>query len=270
MNAAGVALYAYLRRDWSIARSYRLGFALQLIGGLVALYVIFQVSKLVEPKGFHAKANLDTTYFAWIVVGLGIARLVDSAIASPGVRVRSEQSTGTLEAVLATPISPGLALLAGSAYDVARAALQGVILIGIAAIGFGMQLDISAVSFLATIAAAIAIVLSMLALGVLLAAVTLVAKQIPNVPALLSGVLLIVSGMWFPVGLAPHWLAELGRISPVYWALEVARQGLLGSHVRTDLLGALVVAAAVSLPLSVVIYHQVVRHVRRSGTVGLY
>jgi ABC-2 type transport system permease protein len=186
------------------------------------------------------------------------------------VRVRAEQSTGTLEAVLATPVQASLALLASTAYDLVRSAVQAVLLLLLATLAFGMKTNTSPAAAAAAAAAAFAIVVGLSSLGVLLAAVTLVAKQIPNVPALLSGILLIVSGLWFPVGLAPRWVAAVGRVSPVYWALEVTREGLLSDHVRVGLLLALLAFAVVALPLAVLVYDAVVRHVRQVGTLPLY
>ena len=268
--AVTVAFAGYLRRNWATARSYRLAFAMQLAGALIALYVIFQVSKLVQPAGFARSSGVATTYFAWIVVGLVVARLVEAAVATPATRIRTEQTTGTLEAVFATPISPALALVADMGFAVVRACLEGALLVAIAAAGFELHLRTGAVSVVAALAAMAATAITLASLGILLASVTLVAKQVPNLAGMISGILLIVSGLWFPIGLAPGWLGDVGRLSPAYWGLETVREALLGDHVRDDLLLALAIFTALAAPIALLAYARVVRYVRRSGSVALY
>jgi hypothetical protein len=45
-------------------------------------------------------------YFTFAVLGLVVLRLGQSATVSPATRLRAEQTTGTLEAMLASPVAP--------------------------------------------------------------------------------------------------------------------------------------------------------------------
>jgi ABC-2 type transport system permease protein len=261
---------AYVRRDFAVARSYRVGIVLQTIAGVTALFVVFRISRVVEPVTFAHAAGIRTSYFAFVVLGLMVMRIAQVAISSAPTRLRSEQSVGTLEAVLSTPTPASVALLSGTAYDVLSGLFQAALLLVLAVLGFGLGLHGGPTELAVVLLALAGLIATMSAVAIVLAAATLMFKQLPSLATMVGSLLAIVSGVWFPVHLLPAGLVALAKLSPVYWALQVTRGALLAGRVDDGSLVALLGTAAVALPLALGAYELCLRHVRRTGTLALY
>ncbi len=261
---------AYVRRDFAVARSYRVGIALQMIAAVAALFVIFRVSRVVEPATFAHAAGIRTSYFAFVVLGLMVMRIVQAAISSAPTRLRSEQSIGTLEAVLSMPTPASVTLLSATAYDILSALFQAILLLVIAVLAFGLGLHGGPAELAVVVLTLAGLIATISAVGVVLAAATLMFKQLPSVATMLGSLLAILSGVWFPVHLLPAGLVALAKLSPVYWALQASREALLAGRIEGGSLLPLLVTAAVVLPLALGVYELCLRHVRRMGTLALY
>ena len=95
---------AVVRRDYHVARSYRLPFALDLLYGVINLVVFFFISRTFLGA---STASLDGApdYFAFAAVGVALTIVIGAATAGLAARIREEQLTGTLEALLTQPLT---------------------------------------------------------------------------------------------------------------------------------------------------------------------
>src|SRR3954452_12849511 len=144
--SAGVAVVrAFIRRDLAITRSYGLELIAQAAATLAALFVAFHLSRLVEPSGFEAEANVQASYFAWVVVGLAMLRIVHAAVTTPPVKLRNEQNIGTFEALIATQPRHEVLRLAVAGYAVVVALVEAAVAILLAAIFFDFSVSPGAV-----------------------------------------------------------------------------------------------------------------------------
>jgi ABC-2 type transport system permease protein len=270
MSAALAVVGAFVRRDLAITRSYRLALAAQAVATLLALFVAFHVSRLVEPSGFEAAAGVHASYFAWVVIGLALLRVVHAAIVTPPVKLRNEQNIGTFEALVATPTSPEALLLAGAVYEVALALLQSVIVIVLAVVFFDFRPTAGPLDLLALTAGVAGTVGCFLAVGVMLAALGVVVKQIGGLAMLVPTVIAVLGGVYFPIGLMPGGLHAIAQLLPINWGLDVVRHTLLGGAVPRGELAALMGTAAAGLLVSVVALRYSVDRARSAGTLAHY
>jgi ABC-2 type transport system permease protein len=261
---------AFLRRDASIARSYRLAFALQTVTGAISLFVIFKVSQLIAPIGFTAAAGLDTDFFSWVVVGLAVLRVAQPAVTALGARLRSEQVTGTLEAIVASPAAFGAVALACVGYDLLLATIQAVMLVLVGAVAFGLQLHVGVIAAAAAVTALLAGVACLFAFGALLGSVNLITKQAGPLGAAATGLMAIVAGVYFPVAMMPGALAAVAHLVPLTWALEVVRAALLTGTVPVGSLLATVITAVLTVPLSLFVLRRALDEARSAGSVAAY
>ena len=90
---------AIVRRDYLITRSYRLPFVLDAFYGLLELSVYFFISRTFH--GFvPAQLQGAPSYFAFAAAGIVVAVVVAAAASGLAQRLREEQLTGTLEALV--------------------------------------------------------------------------------------------------------------------------------------------------------------------------
>ena len=83
-----------------------------------------------------------------------------------------------------------------------------------------------------------------------------------------QGVLLVVSGVYYPVTVLPEWMQWLAVVSPATYALDGARDAILDGDSLAALGGELwplAVIGAVSIPLGLEVFRLGERHAKRHG-----
>jgi len=107
-------LLAFVKRDFLIEISYRTSFLLQFSHILFSVLIWKFISGVVPP----ATPGLEgVDYFAFVLVGLAFYSYLTAAMASFSGKIRSEQMTGTLEAMLVTPAPTGAIVLGSSLWE---------------------------------------------------------------------------------------------------------------------------------------------------------
>jgi ABC-2 type transport system permease protein len=263
-------LGAFLRRDAMVQVSYRADLALQLATILFTLALFFYLGKLIDESTLGEEAGFDRGYFAFAVIGIALLRIVQTGLTSFAQRLRQEQTTGTLEALLATPARTSNVILFSAAYDLLRATVLAGVLMLAAILFFGVDLQ-SGPGALVAAAATLAILLVLFAsLGVLLAAFTIVFKQTTAILGLSVTGLALLGGVYFPLDLLPAPLNTVGEILPFTWGLDVMRGALLAGEVEADRMALLAAVSAAALPASFWVFSRALRKARRDGSLAQY
>ncbi len=261
---------AFLNRDFRINLSYRAAFALQGLTILLPLALYFYLGRVVDQTDFGAQQNLDGGYFAYAAVGLALLTIVQISLASFSQKLREEQMTGTFEALMATPASPSLIVLASAAYELVRGGIRALLLITVAVVLFGLDLDLDPGSLGVVAAALVGSLALFAALGVGVAAFTVVFKQTAALVGIVAYGLGILGGVYFPIEVMPTPLEEVARALPFTWGLDVLRASLLGGDVDPLQLAGLFASAAVLLPVALLGFVHAVNRARRTGSLAEY
>jgi len=268
MTAIAV-LGAFLRRDLAISLSYKVGFALGLASNLFSLALFFYLSRLVDRSG-GADEALRRGYFAFVVVGIALLGVAQTGLTSLGQKFRQEQTTGTFEALMSTPASPSLLILSSAAYDMIRAAVEGVVFVLLGVAFFGLRLASDPVSILVALFAAIVSMVFFVALGVAVAAFTVVFKQTTALLGMVTSSFALLGGVFFPLRVLPEPLRTVSDIVPFTWALKALRDALISGETNVEALVILVAAALVSFPLALWLFGLAMRRARKTATLAQY
>lgn len=263
-------LAAFVRRDWGIARSYRFALALDVIDLVVFLLLFYFVGKLVGDSEAVKTSQVAPNYISFVAVGISVMGIMQVGLTSFALKLRRDQNTGTLEALLITPTSYSWLILGSATYDVLRAAGLGAGLLAIGVVFFGVDLDVTASALGILVLAIPTALLLFIGLGVAIAAVVIVFKEIASLLALAATALAILGGVYFPLSVLPEPVQAIAEASPFTWALEVIRAALLGGSVSTAQLVALVIAAPLVIPLALAVLEAAVRRAKRTGTLAQY
>jgi len=124
-------------------------------------------------------------------------------------------------------------------------------------------------NWLAVFAILVVSLLAFSGLGILSSSYLLLFKRGNPAKWILLGVSSIVSGMLFPVSILPDWLQFVARLNPVTYALDAMRAAILsGSGIIAIWrpLVALLLFAAVLLPLSGVVFTWALKRTKATGT----
>jgi len=258
---------AVVRRDYHVARSYRLPFVLDLFNGVINLVVFFFISRTF---GDSSTSELDGApdYFAFAAVGIALTIVIGAASSGLAARIREEQLTGTLEALVAQPLTTTEISLGLAGFPFLFAIIRAAFYILVAAVLLGLDLGGTDWIGFATVLLVAGIALSVL--GILFGAVVLVIKRGEVLAGMVTFGMGLVSGAFFPVSVLPGWLEPLGAVVPTRFAFDGLRAAIFrGEGWGGDAL-ALLVFAAVGLPLAVYAFGQALAYARRAGSLGQY
>ena len=270
-TAAGPAiLTAFLRRDFREALTYKFSFISSITAILLSSATFYFVAKLVPP-GTPALGPFGGDYFSFAVVGVAFSGLLGMFQEGLAAVVRSAQLSGTLEALLVTPVSVPTILFGSSLYSLVFQLLRTVLHLGVALAFFGLALGrVNAAGVLAVGALTI---LCFLSVGVLSASFILVYKTGNPFSWIMGTVSGLLGGVVFPVALLPPWIRWVSSLLPVTYALDGMRKSLLASASFAAILpdvAALAAFAVLLLPLSMVAFRLAVRKAKKDGTLSHY
>lgn len=263
----GPVVAAVVRRDYHVARSYRLPFVLDLFYGVINLVVFFFISRTF---GDTAAADLDAApdYFSFAAVGIALTIVLAAASTGLAARIREEQLTGTLEALVAQPLTTTEVALGLAGFPFLFAIVRAGFYILVAAAFMG--LDISETDWIGFASVLLVAGVALSGLGVLFGALVLLVKRGEVLAGMVTTGMGLVSGAFFPVSVLPDWLEPLGAIMPTRFAFDGLRDAIFrGEGWGGDVL-ALTAFAALSLPLAILACREALRHARRTGSLGQY
>src|ERR671938_654093 len=92
--------------------------------------------------------------------------------------------------------------------------------------------------------------------------------HLPDANYVAPGVLLVVSGVYYPVSVLPGWMQLLAKISPATYALRGCRSAILEGAGLSDLwrdIWPLLVIGAVSVPLGLWVFHTGEPYAKKHG-----
>ena len=257
-------LPAFLRRDWKIARSYRLQFLLDLAAIPLPLGLFFYLSRLVD-RSSVLDGELEQGYFAFGAVGYAVLGMVQTALVSFSGKLRTDQTNGTFEVLMASPVPPSVIVLGSASFDIIKATAISVVTLLVATL-FGLRFDLGLGSVVGLALGVPALIMAFASLGVLVAACATVFKQVTALLGLITTALGFLSGVFFPIRYLPQPLRAVAEALPFTWAVDVLRTALLEGDLAGPRLGLLTVFAVVALPFSLFLFRLAVDHARRRGT----
>jgi ABC-2 type transport system permease protein len=261
---------AFLRRDFLLARSYRLQFILQLGGIFLTLLSFLFLARLV-PAGQASLRPYGGDYFTFVLIGTGVASFFITGLTSFSDTLGREQTTGTLEALLVTPNDSRLLLAGGALWPFCFSAAQLLIYVGAGVVFFGARM--APANLLLVAALLLVSLLAFSALGLLAAAVLVQTKRGVLLVGMFGASFAMLGGVLYPISVLPGWLRLIAGALPMSYGLDGVRRSLLASpdlaRIAADA-GALILFAAVLLPAALLLFGWSVDRARREGTLGHY
>jgi ABC-2 type transport system permease protein len=260
-------LLALVRRDYSVATSYRFAIGFDLLFGLVDLSIYYFISRTFTGAS-TADLGGAPSYFAFVTVGIVATLVIGAASATIGVRLREEQLTGTLETLAAHPVRIWQIALGMAGWPFTFALARGVIYVVVAAALLGV--DVSRASWSGTVIVLLAAWFALLGVGVALGAAVIVFKRGNNIVGFVSLALGFAGGAFFPLAVLPDWLEFLGKLVPTRFVFDGLRSALfVGAGWGTDA-AALLGYSAIGLPFALWAFSRSVHHAKRRGSLAEY
>jgi ABC-2 type transport system permease protein len=178
-----------------------------------------------------------------------------------------ERWEGTIEYTFMAPLSRPVHLFGMGAFAIVYGIVRAVLLFGVVAAFFTLHLPKA--DYVAALVLLVVASISFIGIGMMTAVLPLISPEKgTQLGFVAQGVLLVVSGVYYPVSVLPGWMQALAKISPATYALRGCRDAILKGTGITGLwvdIWPLLVIGAVSVPLGLWVFHTGERYAKKHG-----
>ena len=253
------ASYAFVERNMFLVRRY---------WGWEVAFLIFTVSSSLSVL-YIGKAQGGEQ--SELVLYLGIGTLVWSYLRSVfgeiGEMIVWERWEGTIEYTMMAPISRLTHMLGIATFSVVYAFLRTVILLG--ALGLFFDVDLGGANLTGATVVILLGSIGFVGVGIMAATLPLLfPEKGEQMNFVISSVLLLVSGVYYPIEVLPGWMQGLAAISPATYVLDGMRATILDGTPTGDLwsyLWPILLIGALAIPLGISVFSWAERYAKRSG-----
>jgi ABC-2 type transport system permease protein len=261
------AFVGFIERQKNLYRRYWAWEAVWLLYNLVTVLSIgYLASGLSSFSQGASRIDLARAQL-YLLVGALLWTYLSMVFFEISFAITWERWEGTIEYTFMAPIRRLTHLLgmcaASLIYGVARAAVIGLSLV------FLFKLDLSNANYPSALAIFIAATLPLLGLGIFTSILPLLSPEKGEQMAFaVQGVLLLISGVYYPISVLPGPLHLAGMLSPLTYTLDGVRQALLQglslSGALSDI-GILLLMGILLVPASVWCFGRAERRAKRLG-----
>jgi ABC-2 type transport system permease protein len=259
-----IALGGVVERNWYLVKRYawwEIAFFLWTAANTLTIVFIGQG---VEAVGGEVDINELTTILLigaviWSYLGIIFELLTET--------VQWERWEGTIEYTFMAPLSRAVHLIGMGLFAVAYGVVRASIVFVVIAAFFGLDMpDANFVSALVLLAVAS---VSFIGIGMMTAVLPLISPEKGvQIGFIAQGLMLVVSGVYYPVSVLPTWMEWISKISPATYALRGIRESILEGSGVAALWGdlwPLIVIGIVSIPLGLWIFARGERYAKQHG-----
>ncbi len=227
------------------------------------LTIVF-IAKGIPAVGGHIDVQRVTTILLvggviWAYLGIIFEILTET--------VAWERWEGTIEYTFMAPLSRPVHLFGMGLFAIGYGVIRAVLLFGVVAAFFGLHLPKA--NYVAALVLLVIASLSFIGIGMMTAVLPLISPEKgTQLGFVAQGLLLVVSGVYYPVSVLPTWMQWLAKISPATYALRGCRDAIINGAGITDLwreIWALLIIGAVSVPLGLWTFRTGERYAKKHG-----
>ena len=225
------------------------------------LTIVF-IAKGIEATGGSIDVTRATTTLliggvVWAYLGIIFEFLTET--------VAWERWEGTIEYTFMAPLSRAMHLGGSGVFAVLYGLIRAALLFLVVALFFGLSMPDA--NFAAALVLLVIASVSFFGIGMMTAVLPLIS---PEKGAQLGfvgqGMLLVVSGVYYPVSVLPSWMEWLSTISPATYALRGIRASILdGAGIAWADVWPLLVIGTFSIPLGLYIFSIGERYAKKHG-----
>src|SRR3954469_86790 len=178
-----------------------------------------------------------------------------------------ERWEGTIEYTFMAPLSRPVHLIGMGLFAIVYGVVRTAVLFSVIA-GF-FSLSLGGANFAAALVVLAVASVSFIGIGMMTAVLPLISPEKGmQMGFITQGILLVISGVYYPVSVLPDWMQWLSTISPATYALRGIRHAILDGYGVALIWGdiwPLIVIGVVAIPAGLVIFGLGERHAKRHG-----
>jgi ABC-2 type transport system permease protein len=264
MRAELIGLGGVVERNVYLVKRYFLWDVAFFLWTVANTLTIVFIAKGIEATGGSIDVNRATTSLLigaviWAYLGIIFEFLTET--------VAWERWEGTIEYTFMAPLSRSMHLAGQGVFAILYGLVRAVLLFAVVAFFFDLSLPNA--DFVAALVVLIVASVSFIGIGMMTSVMPLISPEKGmQLGFIAQGMLLVVSGVYYPVEVLPTWMEWISVISPATYALDGAREAILegaGLSTMGDEIWPLLVIGAVSIPLGLAVFRRGERYAKRHG-----
>ena len=178
-----------------------------------------------------------------------------------------ERWEGTIEYTFMAPLARPIHLFGMGLFAIVYGVIRAVLLFGVVALFFDLSLPRA--DYIAALVVLIIASVSFIGVGMMTAVLPLISPEKgTQLGFVAQGVLLVVSGVYYPVSVLPEWMQWIAKVSPATYALRADRNAILNGVGLGSLWGdiwPLLVIGVVAVPLGLWVFRRGEIHAKKHG-----
>ena len=263
--------FAFFKKDFLTESSYNISFLLSIFGTLLGIVGYFFIDKLFGQRIAPHLEEFGVNYFSYVLLSMAFFSYIGIGIGSFSQRISTEQTQGTLEAILLTPTKINTLLLSLALWNFILATFDAIIYITLGI--FLFKINFSNINILSTLTVAILTIVSFSSLGILSASFIMIFKRGDPTNWIIATLEGLLGGVYFPITILPGWLAFLAKLFPVTYAIRAVELAVYKGYSIVQLkneIGFLLIFSLLLLPLSISCFRYSVKIAKISGSLSQY
>lgn len=263
----GRATYAFFERNWNMTRRYL---------GWEVVWLVYNIVNAMSVTFIGASASLitgtkvDTSLLIlYLLIGTSVWTYLSVSFDGVTDIVNLEHWEGTIEHTFMAPISRFTHMIGSCGYAIVHGMLFTFLQLIVVAAFF--HLSLGQTNYLTAFFMLALGSVSFIGFGIAASILPLLyTEKGMQMSFIVRSVLLLVSGVYYPISVLPAWMQPLARISPATYVLEGLRAAILRNQVIWSpeiwsYTWPLIITGVVSVPLGVFIFHLAERYAKRTG-----
>ncbi len=260
------ASLAFVERNLYLVRRYwHLELAFLIFNVASAMSVLYIGEAQMQASGGSREGRLDLVLY--LGIGTVVWAYLRAVFANVGEMVAWERWEGTIEYTMMAPISRLAHMLGVSLFSIIYGLARSALLLGVLALFFSVDLSNANLGGAAIVLLVGSV--SFLGFGIMASVLPLLfPERGEEMTFVISSILLLVSGVYYPISVLPDWMEPLATISPATYVLEGMRAALLEGtptlHLGPSILP-IIILGTLTLPIGIAIFGWGERYAKRTG-----
>jgi ABC-2 type transport system permease protein len=253
------ASYAFVERNWNLTKRYWGWEIAFLIYSAAASMSIMFIGK--------AQGEQNTELLLFLAIGTLVWSYLNAVFMNMAEMIAWERWEGTIEYTMMAPISRLTHMFGQSIFAIIYGIARSALLLGVLALFF--EIDLSGANLVGALLAITIGSLSFVGFGIIGAVLPLLfPEKGEQMTFIISSILLLVSGVYYPIEVLPGWMQLLAKISPATYVLEAMRGAILDGTGTVALLPKMIpmlVIGVITIPVGMYVFGHFERYAKRTG-----
>jgi ABC-2 type transport system permease protein len=256
--------YAFVERGWYLSKRY---WAWEMVWIVYNVVNALSITFIATVPGIHLTAAQEEQFILYLAIGTAVWTFVSVVFDNVTETVSMERWEGTIEYTFMAPVSRLTHMIGTCLF----ALLHGLVLttLQLVVLSLFFHLDLSNANWGAALFLVLLGSISLIGLGTVSATLPLLfTERGAQMAYIIRAIMLLVSGVYYPVTVLPGWMQWIAKVTPTTYMLEGLRNSINSNYSIGQLLPdiwPLVICGVVLVPLGQYVFSLAERYAKRTG-----